>query len=195
MIPRTPVRMRSRQAWRRWLEKYHARKTDVWIAYYKAHTGKPSVSYVEAVEEALCFGWIDGQVQRIDDESWCQRFTPRRPGSSWSKVNLRRFARLLAAGLVAEAGRAAGPNKETRIATTFWDKPDVVPDDVRVGLEVSPKAWKVLQALAPSRRKQYVAWLSSAKRPETRAKRFALAIDMLERGEHPMDKYRTPRKT
>jgi uncharacterized protein YdeI (YjbR/CyaY-like superfamily) len=193
MIPVNPIRMRSRALWRRWLERHHASKSEVWLAYYKAHTGKPSVTYVQAVEEALCFGWIDGQVQRIDDESWAQRFTPRRPGSSWSKVNLRRFARLTADGLVADAGRAAGPTRDTRVATAFWDQPDVTPPEVKAGLKASAKAWAAFQALPPSRRKQYVAFLASARRPETKAKRVARAIDMLERGEHPMDKYRKKR--
>ena len=121
----SPSFMRSRAHWRKWLERHHAAKTEQWLAYYKAHTGKPSVTYVEAVEEALCFGWIDGQVQRIDEESWVQRFTPRRKGSKWSKVNLRRFARLTAEGLVADAGRKAGPTKDTRVAAAFWEQPDV----------------------------------------------------------------------
>ena len=163
--------MRSRALWRRWLERHHASKREVWLAYYKAHTGKPSVTYVEAVEEALCFGWIDGQVQRIDDESWVQRFTPRRPNSNWSKVNLRRFARLTAEGLVADAGRAAGPTRDTRVAVAFWDRPDVTPPQVKAALETSAKAWAVFQALPPSRRKQYIAWLASAKKPETLARR------------------------
>ena len=104
MEPVEPIRMKSRAHWRRWLERNHGRRPDVWLAYFKAHTGKPSVTYAEAVEEALCYGWIDGQVRRLDDESWCQRFTPRRPGSAWSKLNLRRFARLTEQGLVADAG-------------------------------------------------------------------------------------------
>jgi uncharacterized protein YdeI (YjbR/CyaY-like superfamily) len=194
MIVVKPVRMRSRALWRRWLERHHGSKREVWLAYYKAHTGKPSVSYVEAVEEALCFGWIDGQVQRIDDEAWAQRFTPRRPNSTWSKVNLRRFARLTAEGVVTDAGRAAGPTRDTRVAVTFWDRPDVTPPEVTAGLRVSPKALAVFEALPPSRRKQYIAWLVSAKKAETRATRLARAIDMLERGEHPMDKYRTKRR-
>ena len=190
MVPVKPVFMRSRTIWRRWLERHHARKKELWLAYYKAHTGKPSVTYVEAVEEALCFGWIDGQVQRIDDESWCQRFTPRRPGSSWSKVNLRRFARLVADGRVAEAGVAAGPTKGTKVAKAFWDQPDVTPPEVERGLRKSAAAWKAFCALPPSRRKQYVAFLASAKKADTQTRRFGKAIDMLERGEHPMDKYR-----
>jgi uncharacterized protein YdeI (YjbR/CyaY-like superfamily) len=190
MIPVNPVRMRSRALWRRWLERHHAAKREVWLAYYKAHTGKPTVTYVEAVEEALCFGWIDGQVQRIDDESWVQRFTPRRSNSKWSKVNLRRFARLTAEGLVVEAGRAAGPTRNTRVAVAFWDGPDVTPPQVKAALEPSARAWAAFQSLPPSRRKQYIAWLASARKPETLARRAAQAIDLLERGEHPMDKYR-----
>jgi uncharacterized protein YdeI (YjbR/CyaY-like superfamily) len=193
VIPVNPVRMRSRKAWRRWLDRHHASKTEVWLAYYKAHTGKPSVTYVEAVEEALCFGWIDGQVQRIDDESWAQRFTPRRRGSAWSKVNLRRFARLMAAGAVADAGKAAGPTKATRVAETFWDRPDVTPPEVETALQRSATAWKHFQALPAFKRKQYVTWLISAKRAETKAKRYAQAIQMLERNEHPMDKYKNKR--
>ena len=110
MIPVKPGPHARARHWRRWLERHHAAKTEVWLAYYKAHTGKPSVTYVEAVEEALCFGWIDGQVQRIDDESWAQRFTPRRPNSKWSKVNLRRFARLTAEGLVDRRWTCRGPD-------------------------------------------------------------------------------------
>lgn len=193
MIPVKPVRMRSRDLWRRWLERGHASKADVWLAYYKAHTGKPSVTYAEAVEEALCFGWIDGQVQRIDDESWCQRFTPRRQGSAWSKVNLRRFARLTAQGLVTDAGWAAGPTKDTRVAETFWERPDVTPPEVEAALKASATAWAHFKALPAYKRKLYVTWLASAKRPETKAKRIAQAIDMLERNEHPMDKYRKKR--
>jgi uncharacterized protein YdeI (YjbR/CyaY-like superfamily) len=190
MKPGTPVWMKGREAWRQWLERNHARKAEVWLGYHKAHTKKPSVTYVEAVEEALCFGWIDGQVQRIDDDSWCQRFTPRRPGSKWSKVNLRRFARLVGEGRVTEAGHAAGPTKETKVADAFWERPDVVPPEIAKLIQVSKKAWSVFQALPPYKRKMYVIWLVSAKREETRGRRAAEAIGMLERGEHPMDQYR-----
>jgi uncharacterized protein YdeI (YjbR/CyaY-like superfamily) len=194
MKPVNPIRMRSRQAWRRWLERHHEKAADVWIVYHKAHTGLPTVSYVEAVEEALCFGWIDGQAQRLDDDSWCQRFSPRRKGSRWSPVNLRRFAKLTAEGLVTAAGRAAGPTKDTRLAETYWDKPDVTPPEVEAGLKASAAAWARFRALSPSRRKMFIGWLASAKKPETRARRVAKAIDMLERGVLPMDQYRRPKK-
>lgn len=193
MNPGTPVWMKGREAWRKWLDRNHATKAEVWLGYFKAHTKKPSVTYVEAVEEALCFGWIDGQVQRLDDDSWCQRFTPRRPGSKWSKVNLRRFARLVGEGRVTDAGHAAGPTKETKVADAFWERPDVVPPEIAKLIKVSRKAWSVFQALPPYKRKMYVIWLVSAKRDETRARRAAEAIGMLERGEHPMDQYRKKR--
>lgn len=188
--PTRIVWMKSRAQWRRWLERHHARRPEVWLAFYKAHTGKPSVSYVEAVEEALCFGWIDGQARRIDDESWCQRYTPRRRGSVWSKVNLRRFARLTGEGRVTDAGRAAGPTLATKVAEAFWERPNVTPPEIAEALRASRKAWAVFEALPPYKQKMYVTWLISAKRPETRARRVERAIGMLERGEHPMDKYR-----
>jgi len=193
MEPVEPIWMKTRAHWRRWLERNHGRRPDVWLAYFKAHTGKPSVIYAEAVEEALCYGWIDGQVRRLDDESWCQRFTPRRPGSAWSKLNLRRFARLTELGLVADAGRAAGPTRATKVATAFWDRPDVTPPEIAQALKASRAAWAAFQALAPYKRKLFVTWLLSAKRPETRARRVAQAIEMLEQGTHPMDKYKASR--
>ena len=177
------VRMTSRDAWRRWLEKHHAVKSEVWIAYYKKHTGRRCVSYEEAVEEALCFGWIDGQVRRLDEDSYAQRFTPRRAGSHWSTVNLRRFERLRAEGRVTDAGMAKGPTATTKIAAASWRLPDEVPPDIEKALKKSRMAWANLQALPPSHRKKFVLWLSSAKRPETRQRRTAQAIAMLEKNE------------
>src|SRR3954470_9693400 len=140
MAPLT-VTPTSRTAWRRWLERNHARTPEVWVVYYKRHTGKASVTYAEAVEEALCFGWIDGLIRRVDDQRHMQRFTPRRPGSAWSAVNLRRFARLAEAGLVTDAGRAAGPKPGTRVAVVSWLRPDEVPEEIASRLRKSPKAF------------------------------------------------------
>jgi len=175
------VTPKSRAAWRRWLEKHHAKKAEVWVVYYKRRTGKATVTYEEAVLEALCFGWIDGLIRRIDDERHMQRFTPRRPGSQWSAVNLRRFARLVEQGLVEEAGRAAGPKTGTRVAAAFWVRADAVPEEVAKLLKKSPLAFKNLMALAPSQRKHFVHFIDSAKRPETRERRASRAIDLLER--------------
>jgi uncharacterized protein YdeI (YjbR/CyaY-like superfamily) len=185
MKPRASISLKSRAAWRAWLERHHQTRAEVWVVYFKKHTGKPSVTYAEAVEEALCFGWIDGQVQRLDDERHAQRFTPRRKGSLWSPLNLRRFARLVEEGRVTDAGRAAGPKPGTRVAPTSWHRPDTVPVEVRARLKKSPKAWANLMAMAPSYRKKYVHYIDSAKRPETRERRAVHVIGMLERNEKP----------
>jgi hypothetical protein len=93
--------------WRSWLQRHHDQRTEIWVVYYKKHTGKPTVAYQDAVDEALCFGWIDGFERRMDDERYAQRFTPRRKHSRWSENNVRRYQMLLERGLVAEAGKQA----------------------------------------------------------------------------------------
>lgn len=182
-LPSPVIRPASRATWRRWLERHHASKAEVWLAYYKKHTGKPSVRYAEAVEEALCFGWIDGIVKRVDEDSYIQRYTPRRPASQWSMVNLRRFERLVQEGRVTAAGFAKGPGATTRVASVSWLRPDVTPDDIASALQSDAEAWAFFSGLAPSYRKQYVHWIDSAKRPETRARRIREAIAKLLRGE------------
>jgi uncharacterized protein YdeI (YjbR/CyaY-like superfamily) len=180
MTPGATVSPKSRAAWRAWLERHHARRTEIWVVYYKRHTGKASVSYDEAVEEAICFGWIDGLVKRVDDERHMQRFTPRRKGSVWSAVNLRRFARLVEQGLVKDAGHAAGPKAGTKVADVSWLRPDVIPKEVGRLIGRSKMALKNLKAMAPSYRKHFVYYIDSAKRPETRERRARMAIELLE---------------
>jgi uncharacterized protein YdeI (YjbR/CyaY-like superfamily) len=180
MTPGATVSPKSRAAWRAWLERHHARRDEIWVVYSKKHTGKASVSYDEAVEEALCFGWIDGRVKRVDDERHIQRFTPRRKGSVWSAVNLRRFARLVEQKLVTEAGHAAGPKPGTKVADVSWLRPDVIPDEVERLIGRSKTALKNLKAMAPSYRKHFVYFIDSAKRPETRERRARIAIELLE---------------
>lgn len=180
MKPDATISPKTRTAWRAWLERHHARRDEIWILYYKKHTGKPSVSYDEAVEEALCFGWIDGLVRRVDDERHMQRFTPRRKGSVWSAVNLRRFARLVEQGLVTDAGHAAGPKAGTKVAEVSWLRPDVIPGDVARLIGRNKRALKNLKAMAPSYRKHFVHFIDSAKQAGTRERRAALAIELLE---------------
>jgi uncharacterized protein YdeI (YjbR/CyaY-like superfamily) len=180
MTPGATVSPKSRAAWRAWLERHHARRDEIWVVYSKKHTGKASVSYDEAVEEALCFGWIDGRVKRVDDERHMQRFTPRRKGSVWSAVNLRRFARLVEQKLVTEAGHAAGPKPGTKVADVSWLRPDVIPDEVERLIGPSKTALKNLKAMAPSYRKHFVYYIDSAKRPETRERRAQTAIELLD---------------
>jgi uncharacterized protein YdeI (YjbR/CyaY-like superfamily) len=180
MKPPVTVTPKSREAWRAWLERHHASRQEIWIVYFKKHTRKRTVTYDEAVEEALCFGWIDGLVRRVDDERHMQRFTPRRKGSVWSAVNLRRFARLVEQGLVTEAGHAAGPKSGTKVANVPWLLPDAIPDDVARRIGRSRLALKNLRAMAPSYRKHFVHFIDSAKRPETRERRAQIAIELLE---------------
>jgi uncharacterized protein YdeI (YjbR/CyaY-like superfamily) len=180
MTPGKSVSPKTRAVWRAWLERHHARRDEIWVVYYKKHTGKASVSYDEAVEEALCFGWIDGIVKRLDDERHMQRFTPRRKGSVWSPVNLRRFARLAEQGLVSDAGHAAGPRTGTKVASVSWLRPDVIPEDVARLLRPSALALRNLKAMAPSYRKHFVHFIDSAKRAETRERRAQIAIELLE---------------
>jgi uncharacterized protein YdeI (YjbR/CyaY-like superfamily) len=114
------VRPKSRQAWRAWLEKHHATSTGVWLVYAKKHSGLPSLTYSDAVEEALCFGWIDSKINPIDEDFFMQVFTPRKPKSGWSPLNKTRVARLLAAGLMAPAGLAAVKAASNRAPGTRW---------------------------------------------------------------------------
>jgi uncharacterized protein YdeI (YjbR/CyaY-like superfamily) len=195
MKPPVTVTPKSRAAWRAWLERHHARKDEIWIVYFKRHTAKPTVTYEEAVEEALCFGWIDGLVRRVDDERHMQRFTPRRKGSVWSAVNLRRFARLVEQGLVTDAGHSAGPKSATRVASVPWLRPDVLPEEIAERIGRSPKALKNLKAMAPSYRKHFVHFIDSAKRPETRERRARQAIELLEQNITLEMNYRSKLKT
>jgi uncharacterized protein YdeI (YjbR/CyaY-like superfamily) len=103
------LRVRSRAQWRAWLQRHHADRTEIWLVYYKKGSGKTGISYDDSVEEALCFGWVDGQIKGLDAISYAGRFTPRRPGSNWSASNRERIGRLLRQGLMTEAGKRVLP--------------------------------------------------------------------------------------
>lgn len=171
-------------AFRAWLEANHDTATEIWIGYYKKGVPKTAMAYAEAVEEALCFGWIDGKARRVDEEIRIQRFTPREPGGAWSALNIERFERLKAAGLVIRAGLEKRPRDGRKRVVPYRQLSDAVPDELaRAIRRASPRALKALLALVPSRRKQYVRWLTSARRRETRERRIAKAITMLENGQ------------
>jgi uncharacterized protein YdeI (YjbR/CyaY-like superfamily) len=151
----------------------------VWLVFYKRHTGRPCVSYDEAVEEALCFGWIDSIVKRIDDERYAQKFTPRRPGSKWSTANRRRYARLRAAGLLAPAGRLRAPTARRGDAPRV---PAEAPRYIEQALRRTPAAWRHFGLLPPSSRRAYIGWIDSAKREDTRESRLREAVALLAAG-------------
>jgi len=173
----------DRAEWRAWLQENHATCSEAWLAFYKKHTGKPSVPYRESVEEAICFGWIDGLKKRIDEECYAHRFTPRKPNSKWSPLNISLAEKMIAQGKMTAAGRAAFDRRE-KYAESFLQarQSDEVqlPPDLERALQSNPKAWRNFSALAPGYRKQYAGWLASAIKPETREKRLREAIALLE---------------
>jgi uncharacterized protein YdeI (YjbR/CyaY-like superfamily) len=179
---------KTRAAWRRWLEKNHDRADDIWLIFYKKHVGKKSLEYEEAVEEALCFGWIDSKLRRIDDEKHKQRYTPRRPGSNWAKSNKARVEKLIANGSMTEAGllkiNAAKQDGS-------WDRLDavesvlIVPDDLRIALNRNRRAMKNFDAFTKSQKQQYLWWLETARRKETRKERVRQIVERATRGIKP----------
>lgn len=176
---------RSRKQWRDWLAKNHADKDEVWLVFYKKHTGKPTLSYNDSVEEALCFGWIDGIRKRIDDERYMHRFTPRKPGSNWSETNVKRVERLLKAGLMTKSGLQ---RVEEAKLSGRWDAParpvvDLsLPDELAKALARQETAAAFFETLAPSYRREFIAWIMTAKRPDTRKKRLQETVALLKQG-------------
>ena len=167
------VQPAGRAEWRAWLEANHRASGGVWLITWKRRAGEPTVGYEEAVEEALCFGWIDGVIRRVDDDRLMEWFAPRRPKSTWSRTNKERVARLEAAGLMTEAGRRA---VEIARANGSWESLDVidalvVPDDLAVALAERPEARERFDASSVSVRRSALAWVYQARRPQTRAAR------------------------
>jgi len=173
---------KNRDDWRAWLAQNHARATELWLVFYKENSGKRSVSYDEAVEEALCFGWIDGIVKTIDGEEYARRFCPRRRGSIWSESNKRRVARMIGQGCMTEIGLA---KVEEAKRNGEWDKAtqreDVtgIPRELKQALQANKRAQRNFDALAPSHKRQYIYWITDAKKNATRQRRIRVAITML----------------
>jgi uncharacterized protein YdeI (YjbR/CyaY-like superfamily) len=174
------VRASTRAQWRAWLKRNHARRNEAWLVYAKAHTGKPRVAYADAVEEALCYGWIDGIARRLDENHFMQRFTPRKDTGNWSHLNLARFDRLVAEGRMTPAGRAKRP-PDVKPPARRYESGDRVPPFIIKALSRHPAARRNFRALAPSYRRNYVRWITEAKRAETREKRLREAIRRLEK--------------
>ena len=173
--------VRTRAAWRAWLGKHHRKAAEIWLVFHKQHTGKPSVDYEAAVEEALCFGWIDSLVRRLDADRFARKFTPRTADSRWSASNLRRYASVEARGLLTAAGRARPPTGRIAVAPPRREWP--LPAYMKRALEANPRAWRTFEQLAPSYRRKYIGWVDSAKRADTKACRLREAVQRLARGE------------
>jgi uncharacterized protein YdeI (YjbR/CyaY-like superfamily) len=173
------------EAWRQWLTTNHASESVLWVVYFKVHTGKPSLRYEEAIEEALCFGWVDSIVRRIDDDSYAQKFTPRRIDSVWSETNRKRIARLIRDGRMTPAGMAKVTFDVTTVdpdAPVVKRPTPVMNDEISQALAARPKALAVFTALSPSLKKQYLGWITSAKKAETQKRRLAELMTTLEAG-------------
>ena len=179
------VSFESPAEWVRWLGENHEVSPGIWLRMFKKATGKPSINYDEALDGALCFGWIDGQKKTYDEVSWIQKFTPRRPRSTWSKRNREHVERLIAGGQMQEAGRR---QVELAKADGRWDnaydspKDMEIPADFLKALAKSKKAKRFFDSL--NKTNLYaIAWrLQTAKRPETREKRMKAILQMMEDG-------------
>ena len=175
-----PTTFETPEAFRDWLEQHHDSKPEVWVGYHRKRTGKPSMTWAESVDEALCFGWIDGVRRGIDAERYSIRFTPRQQRSTWSAVNIKRAGELIAAGRMRPAGLAA-------FAARTDDRSAIYSHERRNAAKLEPEqearfradeaAWAWFQARAPSYRRQALHWVASAKRPETRERRLAALIE------------------
>jgi uncharacterized protein YdeI (YjbR/CyaY-like superfamily) len=174
----------NRDEWRTWLKKNHNSRKEVWLVYYKKHTTKPRIPYEKAVEEALCFGWIDSTVKKLDKETYAQKFTPRKANSRWSELNQKRALKMIKAGRMAEAGlakiRKAKDNGKWS-ETAQVKKEFVLPPRLKKVLMRNEKAWKNFNNLAPSYKRLYAGWILSAKREETRQRRLKEAMELLEK--------------
>lgn len=175
-----------RDDWRAWLRENHIVKKEIWLIYYKRHTGKPSMPYDDAVEEALCFGWVDSIIKKIDAEKFARKFTPRTGKSKWSEANKKRAEKMIRERKMTEAGLAkireakrSGEWSKIRAARQEL----VVPSYLEEALAANKKALDNFNNLAHTYKRHFVGWIASAKREETRVRRLAEAIGLLEQNE------------
>jgi uncharacterized protein YdeI (YjbR/CyaY-like superfamily) len=185
-----PKAFKSPTEFREWLQTNHKKCDLLWMRIFKKTSGEKSITYAEALDQALCFGWIDGQKKPYDEQSWLQKFTPRRPGSGWSKRNTQHIERLSRSGLMTSAGlKAVEEAKADGRWQAAYDSPRQAapPEDFVAALARNKKAKLFFQTLNKSNVYAIVYRLQTAKKPETRARRMTMIMEMLERGEkfHP----------
>jgi uncharacterized protein YdeI (YjbR/CyaY-like superfamily) len=174
----TPLEFRT------WLEKNHQKKTELLVGFYKVGSGKPSITWPQSVDQALCFGWIDGVRRSIDDESYTIRFTPRKPNSIWSAINIKKVAELTKAGLMKEAGKKAFSFKKDHLTKIYsHEKEPAVLDKIyETQFRKNKIAWKYFSTQAPSYQKVMRHWIMSAKQEKTRLNRLEKVIKASEDG-------------
>jgi uncharacterized protein YdeI (YjbR/CyaY-like superfamily) len=176
--------VKTREEWHDWLEENHSSAKGIWLIYYKKLSGKARIPYNDAVEEALCFGWIDGKIKKVNEEYYIQWFTPRRQGSRWSRLNISRAQRLIKDGLMKQAGLSAYQEAMTRPRLIYDIKSTIdiaVPDDLLAALKDNTIAYNNFKNFPPSSRRLYVFWLQDAKKDETRKGRIQKIVDRSEK--------------
>jgi len=171
--------VRTRVKWRRWLAEHHTSSPGIWLVRHKQHAGVEAMPYEDLVREALCFGWIDSLIKRMDDDRYAIKVTPRKATSKWSEINRRRWNELKTGGQLAAAGLAAAPT-----GNSYAPRPSIppLPAYIRKALKTNPGAWRHFQALAPTYRRDFVVWIHIAKRRETRERRIRESIELLSAG-------------
>ena len=185
-VEQPELQFEDEAAWEAWLAEHHADSDGVWLRFAKKGSGIPSLRYAGALDVALCFGWIDGQAKAIDEQWYMQRFTPRRKRSIWSKRNREKVAALIEAGRMRPAGQAEidRAKADGRWDAAYDGPADAkVPEDLQAALDASPQAAEAFAGLNAQNRYAILHRVQTAKRPETRARRIAKFVDMLERGE------------
>lgn len=171
------------ETWRKWLVEHHESESEVWIVFYKVHTGRRSIAYSDALDEALCFGWVDSLVKRLDETRYARKFTPRKADSRWSAINRKRYAALKAGGRLQPGGINRAPTgRSYDPRPPRFKMPATLPRYIQAALQKQPAARRYFEGLAPSHRRRYVGWIESAKREDTKARRLREAIRLLSAG-------------
>ena len=178
-----PIFFESRQAFRDWLEEHHDTEDELWVGYYKIDSDRSGIGYGESVEEAICFGWIDGLINGVDDERYKRRFTPRKPDSKWSKANKERVGAMVEAGKMTLAGmesvEAAKDSGEWEDAYRLADDHEI-PDELESALRENETAWENFQAFSNTDQHAFIALFDDAKTDETRQKRIERTLELAE---------------
>lgn len=178
----TPLFFKSQADFRKWFEKNHRIKTELLVGYYKKATGKPTMTWSQSVDEALCFGWIDGIRRSIDEESYCIRFTPRKSSSNWSRVNINKVRELSEKGMMKQSGLDAYNNREGHRSGiySFENEPAKLEDHLELMFRDNKRAWEFFSGQSPSYHKTMIHWVMSAKQEVTRINRLGKLIAVSE---------------
>jgi uncharacterized protein YdeI (YjbR/CyaY-like superfamily) len=179
----TPVYFKNQEEFRNWLEKNYKTETELLVGYYKVDSGRPGMTWSQSVDQALCFGWIDGIRRSIDKGKYCTRFTPRKPTSIWSKINIDKIGELKKKGLMRPSGIAAFNNRKKSKSGiySFENQPATLSDGLEAGFKVNISAWDFFKSQAPSYQKMIIHWIMAARQEKTRLARLEKLISASEK--------------